>query len=106
MWDSRRGERHLGVTLTPVPTKHPRISVVRDAQLDEALQNADRLLGPASPATRVRELAIRGAKALDQDGARQAELLERAAKRMTTPGWMGGLSLEEIRRGAWGIEDA
>lgn len=87
-----------------MPTKHPRISVVRDTELDEALEHADRLLGPASPATRVRELAIRGAKALEHDEARRAELLDRLVKRMGTPGWMGGMTAEEIDREAWGFE--
>jgi len=87
-----------------VPTKHPRISVVRDTELDEALERVERLLGPGKPATRVRELAIRGAHALLEAEARRQQLLERLIKRMSTPGWMGGMTAEEIERGAWGFE--
>jgi hypothetical protein len=67
------------------------------------LHRADRVLGPASPASRVRELAIRGAQAFADDHTRRAELMERLVARMATPGWMG-MTPDEIDRGAWGFE--
>jgi hypothetical protein len=91
-------------TPATLPTKHARISVVRDTELDQALERVERLLGPGKPATRVRELAIRGAQALEEDEARRQELRERLIKRTDTPGWMGGMTAEEVDRGAWGFE--
>ncbi len=46
-------------------TKHRRIAVVRDPDLDAALHRAAALLGDKPAATLVRELALRGARPAD-----------------------------------------
>jgi hypothetical protein len=57
--------RHLGVTLGGMPTKHPRIALTRDPEIDAALNAAAPVLGPSKPAaTLVRELVLRGAQAV------------------------------------------
>jgi hypothetical protein len=52
-----------------MPTKHTRIALTRDPELDAALKAAARVLGPSKPAaTLARELVLRGAKAVvDED---------------------------------------
>jgi hypothetical protein len=48
-----------------VPTKHPRIALTRDPEIDAALKAAAPVLGPSKPAaTLARELVLRGAKAV------------------------------------------
>lgn len=60
--------RHLGVTLGRMPTKHPRIAITRDSEVDAALKAAAPVLGPSKPdATLARELVLRGAKAVLDD---------------------------------------
>jgi hypothetical protein len=51
-----------------MPTKHPRIALVRDPEVDAALKAAAPMLGPSKPdATLARELLLRGAKAVVDD---------------------------------------
>jgi hypothetical protein len=52
-----------------VPTKHARIALTRDPEVDAALKAAAPVLGPSKPAaTLARELVLRGAKAVvDED---------------------------------------
>ena len=51
-----------------MPTKHPRIAIVRDPEVDAALKAAAPVLGPSKPdATLARELVLRGAKAVLDD---------------------------------------
>jgi citrate synthase len=88
-----------------VPTKHSRISIVRDADLDEALDRAERVLGRGHAATRVHDLAIRGADAIVEEHAQRSEAFERLLARMRRPGWMN-MTPEQIDREAWGLEDA
>ena len=48
-----------------MPTKHPRIAIVRDPEVDAALKAAAPVLGPSKPdATLARELVLRGAEAV------------------------------------------
>jgi hypothetical protein len=58
---------HHSVTLAVMPTKHPRIGVVRDPELEEALTLARSRLGPRPAAALVRELALRGAERLSNE---------------------------------------
>jgi hypothetical protein len=52
----------------PLPTKHPRIALTRDPEVDAALKSAAPVLGPSKPAaTLARELLLRGAKAVADD---------------------------------------
>jgi hypothetical protein len=51
-----------------MPTKHPRIAVTRDPEVDAALKAAAPVLGPSKrDATLARELLLRGAKAVLDD---------------------------------------
>jgi hypothetical protein len=51
-----------------MPTKHPRIALTRDPELDAALRAAAPVLGASKPdATLARELVLRGAKAVLDD---------------------------------------
>jgi hypothetical protein len=46
-----------------MPTKHPRIALTRDPEVDAALRAVAPILGPSKPdATLARELVLRGAK--------------------------------------------
>jgi hypothetical protein len=97
-----------------MPTKHRRIALTRDPEVDAALKSAGAVLGPSKPAaTLARELLLRGAQAvlddpdaeldrwLDERGgvtratmsAREALALAREMRRRTPP---GGPSISEI----------
>jgi predicted glycosyltransferase len=54
-----------------MPTKHDRIAITRDPEVDAALKSAGAVLGAAKPAASLaRELLLRGAQAvLDDPGA-------------------------------------
>jgi len=53
-----------------VPTSYPRIAITRDPELDAAITRAASLVGANVPAARlVRDLALRGARALEADDA-------------------------------------
>jgi hypothetical protein len=58
----------LVLHLPGMPTKHARIALTRDQELDAALKAAAPILGPSKPAaTLARELVLRGAKAVLDD---------------------------------------
>ena len=97
-----------------MPTKHDRIAITRDPEVDAALKSAGAVLGPSKPAaTLARELLLRGAQAvlddpgaeldrwLDERGgvkratmsAREALALASEMRRQTPP---GGPSISEI----------
>jgi hypothetical protein len=71
-----------------MPTKHPRIALTRDPELDAALKAAARVLGRSKPAaTLARELVLRGAQAVvDEDPAAELDrwLDERGGVRRAT----------------------
>jgi hypothetical protein len=51
-------------------TRHPRLQIARDPELDRAIARARALLGPGLPASQVvHRLALRGADALEADAA-------------------------------------
>jgi hypothetical protein len=68
-----------------VPTRHRRISVTNDPELEAAITRARPLLNGAPDATIVRELAIRGAEVLAQDHELRREALKRLADWATEP---------------------
>ncbi|MDQ6914933.1 MAG: hypothetical protein M3155_03890 [Actinomycetota bacterium] len=73
-----------------MPTAHPRIAVTRDPALDAALDRAGDLLGRDVPAARlVRELALRGARALEADDAERHSRRRAFAERIASdsPPW-------------------
>jgi len=73
-----------------MPTAHPRIAVTRDPELAAALDRAAGLLGPDVPAARlVRDLALRGARALETDDAERHSRRRAFAERIASdsPPW-------------------
>jgi hypothetical protein len=51
-------------------TRHPRIQVPRDPELDRAIARGQALLGPGEPVSRVvHRLALRGVEALEAEAA-------------------------------------
>jgi hypothetical protein len=65
-----------------MPTKHARIALVRDPEVDAALKSAAPVLGASKPdATLARELLLRGARAVldepDAERRRRREVLAR-----------------------------
>ncbi|MGH3263889.1 MAG: hypothetical protein ACRDNS_18070 [Trebonia sp.] len=53
-----------------MPTSHPRIAITRDPELDAALDRVGMLVGPQVPVARlVRDLVLRGARALEAEDA-------------------------------------
>lgn len=69
----------------PIPTRHPRISVTNDPELDAAITRARIWMDSAPEATIVHDLAIRGADALAQDEKLRREALDRLARWATDP---------------------
>ncbi len=81
-----------GVTLWCyiMPTKHERIGVVKDEALQQALESVASIVGATTPAaTVVHDLAIRGARAIQDDATRRTRLLRDLAEWSTgdTPPW-------------------
>jgi hypothetical protein len=72
-----------------MPTKHERIGVVKDEALQEALESVASMVGGTAAATVVHDLAIRGARAIQDDAARRAGLLRDLAEWSTgdAPPW-------------------
>jgi hypothetical protein len=57
-----------------MPTKHGRIAITRDPEVEAALQSAGAVLGPSKPAaTLARELLLRGAQAVLDDPSAELE---------------------------------
>ncbi|HWX46368.1 MAG TPA: hypothetical protein VNY52_13750 [Solirubrobacteraceae bacterium] len=76
-------------------SRHPRIQVPRDPDLDRAITRARGVFGPRTPSSQVvHALAVRGAATLEQD--RQAE--ERARDfLLSVADGNSGLDLERLR---------
>jgi hypothetical protein len=73
-----------------MPTQHERIGVVKDEELAEALASVSSLVAPQTPAAKlVHDLAVRGARALREDGERRTEALHQLAEWSTgeNPPW-------------------
>jgi hypothetical protein len=73
-----------------MPTKHERIGVVKDEALQAALERVAPIVGRTTPAaTVVHDLAIRGARAIEDDAARRDEFLRDLVQWSTgdTPPW-------------------
>lgn len=86
-----------------MPTKHPRIFVTRDDELDDALSRVEAIFGPADYcARRVHDLAVRGAAAIVEQENNRAAALERLATLSTTPGALFDREvLSRIHEEAW-----
>ncbi|MGI8413631.1 MAG: hypothetical protein ACR2LV_09170 [Solirubrobacteraceae bacterium] len=76
-------------------SRHPRIQVPRDPELEHAIVRARGLLGPSAPCSQiVHALAVRGAQALEHD--RQGD--ERAREfLLSAADGTSGLDLERLR---------
>lgn len=73
-----------------MPTKHERIGVIKDEELSDALDSVAPLIETGtSAATVVRDLAIRGARALREEEGRRRESIERLVEWSTgdDPPW-------------------
>jgi hypothetical protein len=85
-----------------MPTKHTRIAITRDPEVERALEAAARVLGTSKPeATLARELVLRGAKAVLDDPNAELEryLNERGGVRRATMSTEEGLALSrELRK--------
>lgn len=90
-----------------MPSPHPRIAIVRDPELDQALEAASAVLGRGlKPATLVRELALRGARdVVAADGRRAGQVEELIA---WSTGGMPGTDreiLDQVEELAAGLHD-
>ena len=86
-----------------MPTKHPRIGVVRDEELDVAITTARAITGENADARIVHDLAVAGAKALSEQSDRKRLSLERIAAWSTgevEPPWDPEV-LARVRDEAW-----
>jgi len=76
-------------------SRHPRIQVPRDPELDRAIVRGRGILGPGAPSSQVvHALAVRGAAALDQD--RQTQQRARDFL-ISVADETSGLDLERLR---------
>jgi hypothetical protein len=94
-------EHHLGATLRPMPTKHPRIMVTKDEELADALARVERLFDGTPAATIVHDLAVRGADAVLADEQRRREAIQSLIEWSTGPD-MDRETLLRIDELAWG----
>jgi hypothetical protein len=94
---------HLGVTLTHMPTRYRRIPVTSDPQLTDALARVEHHFAGAPTARMVRDLAIKGAEAIEREHEERDQAIERlidlAARRTD---WIDWDVLENIDELAWG----
>lgn len=82
--------------------RHPRVQVSRDPELERAIKRGRAVLGPSTPTSRVvRELALRGADALEDDRAAAQRAVDFA---LSVADGTSGLDLESLgtaRDRAW-----
>jgi hypothetical protein len=73
-----------------MPATHPRIAITRDPELDAAIATANLLVGANVPTARlVRDLAVRGARALEAEDVTRRLRRREFAERVTSdsPPW-------------------
>jgi hypothetical protein len=68
-----------------VPTQHPRIPVTNDPELAEALARVEHYFPDAPTARIVRELALRGAEAIEREQHERGDAIERLIALFTEP---------------------
>ena len=94
---------HFGATLWMMPTRHQRIPVTNDPELADALRRVSRYYADAPAARVVRDLALKGAEALEREEQEQTEAFERLVALSTGRGaaidWD---ALERVDKLAWG----
>lgn len=85
-----------------MPTKHPRIAVTKDAELEAALAGVRSEFTGVPEARVVRDLAIRGAEAIAADEAKRRELIEALVEWSTNPdSSMDRDALRNVKQTAW-----
>lgn len=85
-----------------MPTKHARIAVTRDPELDAVLERVRSVLGQRRTATLVRDLAIRGAEMVLAEAENRAEGLRQLAEWSTTrTGPIDWDVLDRVRTEGW-----
>lgn len=84
-----------------MPTKHPRIAVTKDAELEGALARVRSEFVGVPEARVVRDLAIRGAEAIAADEERRLALTEKLIEWSTSPDGIDREALRSVRETAW-----
>jgi hypothetical protein len=75
--------------------RHRRVQVPRDPMLERAIRRGRDVLGPSKPTSQVvRELALRGAEALETDQAAERQAVEFA---LSVAAGTSSLDLERLR---------
>lgn len=85
-------------------SRHPRVQVSRDPELERAIKHGRAVMGgPSMPTSRVvRELALRGAEALDSDRAATQRAVDFAISVADGTSGLDLASLRSARDRAWG----
>jgi len=93
----------LHFSVTPMPTKYPRIAVTQDEELSAALERVAAVVSDAPTATVVHDLAVKGAEALLAEHKAEETALERliafSTERRPLVDWD---VLEHVEELAWG----
>ena len=87
---------HRRATLRPVPTQHPRIPVTNDPELARALARVEHYFPDAPTARIVRELALKGAEAIEREQGDREAAIERLIALFTAP--KDGIDLDVLER--------
>jgi hypothetical protein len=83
-------------------TRHPRIQVPRDPELDRAIARGRGVLGPGVPSSKiVHALAVRGAAALDRDREAQDRARDFLIGAAEGSSGLAFESLRDVRDRAW-----
>ena len=79
-----------------MPTQHPRIPVTNDPELAEALARVEHYFPDAPTARIVRELALKGAEAIEREQGDREGAIERLIALFTAP--KDGIDLDVLER--------
>jgi hypothetical protein len=83
-------------------SRHPRVQVSRDPDLERAIKRGRAALGPATPTSRVvRELALRGAEAMESDRVATQRSVDFALSVADGTSGLDLASLKTARDRAW-----
>lgn len=83
--------------------RHPRVQVSRDPELERAIGRGRAAMGPSTPTSRVvRELALRGAEAVESDRVAAERAVEFAIEVADGASGLDLGSLRSARERAWG----
>jgi hypothetical protein len=85
-----------------VPTQHPRIPVTNDPELADALARVEHYFPGAPTARIVRELALKGADAIEREQGERSAAIERLIALFTEPNDQIDVAvLERVDEVAW-----